>query len=106
MPLHGYAVGSQALRRIARLKEWEVIAQYDRDGIARPDPERGKPTGGPPRPATSMISSRETSRSPLMTRPVAISFTLTSPGGFSGHHSAGRDLAIHRTSRAPCRRAD
>jgi hypothetical protein len=67
------------LRRIARLKEWEVIAQYDRDGIARPDPERGKPTGGPPRPATSMISSRETSRSPLMSRPVAISFTLTSP---------------------------
>ena len=47
VPVDRHAIGAEPLRRIARLKERKVIAQYKRDGIARPDPERRKPASCP-----------------------------------------------------------
>ena len=51
VPIDRHAIGAEHLRGIARFKEREVVAQYQRDCIARLDAERGKaarrPQGAP-----------------------------------------------------------
>ena len=45
VPIDRHAIGAEQLRRVARLEEREVVAQYKRDRVAGFDAERGKAAG-------------------------------------------------------------
>jgi hypothetical protein len=45
VPIDRHAIGAEQLRRVARLEERKVVAQYERDRVAGFDAERGKAAG-------------------------------------------------------------